>query len=362
MSMIGAIILLGMLIFIHELGHFSVAKWCGVRVEVFSIGFGRSIAGIQLGQTRYQLGLIPLGGYVKMLGESLDGPEGSGEQPADAYSAQSVWKRIAIVAAGPGANALLAILLLALIQINGVWKLQPVIGEVLPDTAAASVGLQQGDRILQIGQSPVAHWDDIVERVQNSPGVPLQLRIERNERLLSIEVQPDVSESTNVFGEPRQIGLLGIKPDPEQSTQVQYAPWNALANATIQTWDIAALTFQSILKIFQKVVPTDSIGGPIMIVQMASDQIEQGINPVLFFTALISINLAILNLLPIPVLDGGHLMFFLWEAITGTLPSPRVRDIAARIGISLLLALMFLAFYNDIRRLVLGIALPGSAE
>ncbi|MBB5022374.1 RIP metalloprotease RseP [Desulfurispira natronophila] len=354
MSIVVALLILGFLIFFHELGHFLVAKACGVGVEVFSIGFGRKILGWQHGETEYRLSMIPLGGYVKMMGESLEGSDEEAAVPqSKSFAHKSVGQRMAIVAAGPIFNFLLAIGLLALIHMNGVPRLEPVVGTVQADSPAYEAGVQAEDRIIAINGTTINWWDDIASEIHIRPGEQINLEVERRNQVLSFAVIPAEREVENIFGEPQRMGFIGITAS-EHVTTVRYGPVESLALGVQRTWELTSLTFQAIVKLIQRIIPADNIGGPIMIVQVASDQVEQGLNSLLFFTALISVNLAILNLLPIPILDGGHLMFYLYELIRGKAPSLKAREYASRIGMAMLLCLMFLAFYNDIRRIVTG--------
>ncbi|ADU66493.1 RIP metalloprotease RseP [Desulfurispirillum indicum] len=354
MSFAVAILLLGLLIFFHELGHFLVAKACKVGVEVFSIGFGRKLLSFRHGETEYRLSMIPLGGYVKMMGESLEGADEQAAVPHEkSFAHKSVWQRMAIVAAGPLFNFLLAIVLLSLVHINGVPRLEPIIGTVQPDSAAYAAGLQPGDRIITINDMEIHFWDDITRQIHLLPGVEVRVVVERNDQLASFQITPRQRTVQNIFGEDREVGFIGITAS-EQTVNVRYGPLQSLGMGVVRTWELTSLTFQSIVKLIQRIIPADNIGGPIMIVQVASEQVSHGFNSVLFFAALISVNLAILNLLPIPILDGGHLMFYIYEAIRGKAPSLKAREIAARIGMALLLCLMFFAFYNDIRRIIVG--------
>ncbi|WP_027390405.1 RIP metalloprotease RseP [Chrysiogenes arsenatis] len=360
MSLFAALLILGFLIFIHELGHFTVAKLCGVGVDVFSIGFGRRIWGKKFGETEYQISLIPLGGYVKMQGESLDGDDPNAPVAREkSFAHKTVWQRIAIVIAGPIANIALPIILLAAVHMNGVNHLKSVVGNVMENSAAAEAGMIAGDRIVEIEGKSVTWWDDLVNTVRERPEQQTRITVERNGTLHDLIVTPRLSQSKNIFGEETPVGLIGIA-SGKDVVKVHYGPLDALWLGSVKTWELVVLTVTGIVKMIQQVIPADNIGGPIMIVQVAADQVQHGMNSILFFMALISVNLGILNLLPIPILDGGHLMFYLIEALTGKRPTIRVREIATRIGMALLATLMIFAFYNDIRRLIFGTVLPGS--
>ncbi|KAA0257751.1 RIP metalloprotease RseP [Deferribacter autotrophicus] len=350
MGIISAILVFGVLVFIHEFGHFIFAKLFGVKVLRFSIGFGPVIFAKKWGETEYALSLIPLGGYVKMYGENLE--EGIDESDRDrAFLEKPVWHRFFIVFAGPLFNYLLAIFVFALLFVAGVNEFLPVVGEVKKDMPAYSAGIKTGDKILEIDGRPIKYWDEMSQYIKGKAGEKIVLKIERDGKILNIEVVPKKTVVKNIFGEDKEVGLVGIVPKGD-TVLVRYNPVKAIILGLEKTNEITKLTLVGIVKIIQKVVPADNIGGPIMIFQMAKQTAETGVASLLAFMAVISINLAILNLLPIPVLDGGHLFFYIIEIIRGRPVSVRVREIAQYIGLALLIALMFFAFYNDISRIV----------
>lgn len=350
MSIIAAIIVFGLLIFFHELGHFLFAKLFGVYVEKFSIGFGPSLFTKKGKETEYSISAIPLGGYVKMYGENPD--EEVDESTANrSFSHKSVSRRAAIVSAGPIFNFLLAFILFSIVNIVGTPKLQPVIGQVQDSMPAQEAGLQKGDVIKSIDGNSIKYWDQISSYIRNSESQAIQLTILRGSETFHKTIEPKVSEVQNIFGEKISVSIIGIAPAKE-TVSISYNPFESAYLGAIKTYEITKLTLVGIVKIFQQVVPADNIGGPILIFQMAKETASAGINSLLLFMAVISINLAILNLLPIPILDGGHLLFYAIEAVTGRPVSMRTREVTQMVGMALLLSLMVFAFYNDITRIL----------
>lgn len=343
-----AVLVLGVLIFVHELGHFLVAKRAGVSVLKFSLGFGPKIAGFTRGGTEYLLSAIPLGGYVKMLGED---PK---EEVADlerSFSAKPIGWRSLIILAGPGSNFLLAIAIFWVVFMVGVPTLTTKVGEVMEGFPAREAGLLRGDRIVGIEGQPIEKWEELAKQIHQSPGRPVRLTVEREGQRFDLAVAPKATKQKNLFGEEQEIGLLGIAPAEEFLTE-RTNPITAFGRAVYKTYDLSVLILVTFGKLLQGVVPAKTIGGPLLVAQMAGEQARLGILNLLFFTALLSINLAILNLLPIPILDGGHLFFALIEAARGKPVSLKKREMAQQVGLVLLVALMIFAFYNDIFRLL----------
>ncbi|MDD2541810.1 MAG: RIP metalloprotease RseP [Desulfuromonadaceae bacterium] len=373
MTVIYAITVLGILIFVHEFGHFLVAKLMGVRVEKFSLGFGPKLFGKKIGETEYLLSAFPLGGYVKMFGESgiiegtdsnlplddkspaatlpndSDQHELTVEEKARSFAHKPVLARIAIVMAGPVFNLLFAWLIFIILCMIGVPTVTSKIGEALKDKPAAKAGMQKGDVIISINNKPVSRWDQIAAAVAASKGKPLTLSVKRESRDIPFTITPEPRISKNLFGEKINGYAIGVASAGEVITEY-YNPFEAVIKGSEQTWRVIDLTFMSLVKMVQRVVPMDSVGGPIMIAKMAGEQASAGIAPFLAFMALLSVNLGVLNLLPVPVLDGGHLLFYFMELIFRRPVPQRIREYAQQIGMALLLGLMVLAFYNDIIR------------
>ncbi|OCC16039.1 Membrane-associated zinc metalloprotease [Dissulfuribacter thermophilus] len=348
------ILVLSGLILVHELGHFLVARGFGVRVLKFSIGFGPRIFGIIKNGTDYCISLFPLGGFVKMLGEQPD-EEVSPKDLPGSFSHRPVWQRALIVAAGPLSNFLFAwVVFFFILVLYGNPVLLPVIGEVTPDSPAMAAGLKPGDKILMINDIPIDTWEEVSEKIKSMGERPLKLVVERGGQQFSITVTPKINTVKNVFGEEVKVPLIGVTAAGNLRVE-NVNPIKGTLLAFERTWDLIALTVKGFLKIFERTVPLSSLGGPILIAQMAGQQAELGLLNLFYFMALLSINLGFLNLLPIPVLDGGHLFFYLIEAVIGRPLTMRQMEFAQRIGFFILGTLMFIVFYNDILRL-LGLA------
>lgn len=347
------VIVLGVLIFFHELGHFLVARFFGVGVEKFSLGFGPKIFGKTIGITDYRISAIPLGGYVKMVGEEPD-TEIEPDQIPLSFTHKHVLKRILIVAAGPLFNVLLAILIFyGIFQISGTIILKPVIGDVQEGTPAQAAGLQKGDEVIDINGRPIENWDQMAGIIADSQGAQLEMTVRRGGEARIMPLRPVLKTTKNIFGEDIPRYVIGITAAGEIYTK-KLNPIGAIAESLAQTYNIVELTVVSVAKIIQGTVSTKTIGGPIMIAELAGQQAKLGATNLLFFIALISINLAILNILPIPVLDGGHLLFFTIELFIGRPVSIRIREVSQQAGMFVLILLMIFVFYNDITRVFSG--------
>ena len=448
-SILAFIVILGVLIFFHELGHFLVARLFGVGVEKFSLGFGPRLIGKKIGMTDYRLSAIPLGGYVKMVGEEPDA-EVDAAQEHLSFTHKHVFKRICIVAAGPGFNLLLAVLIyFTFFAITGVNDFKPIIRQVQKDSVAAKADLRKEDLIVSIDGARVEAWSDIDEAVMESNGRRLQLGVMRNGALLEVDVEPELRQGVDLLGDsisyydigisarpelkavvgdlspgmPAQkaglkkgdqitsingipivswrqmqslisssggaeltltvkrgeeslavsltpqhvetkdhlgkaekrylIGISTRQPDiPEQDLVTKRLnPIKAAVKSVHYSYSLVVLMFRSVVKMIDGSIPKDNLGGPIMIAKMAGDQAKLGIDKLVEFIALISINLAIINLLPIPVLDGGHLLFFLLEAVMRRPVSIKVREVAQQVGLFLLLLLIIWVIFSDISKL-----------
>ncbi len=347
------IIVLGVLIFFHELGHFLVARLFGVGVEKFSLGFGPRIIGKKRGITDYRISAIPLGGYVKMVGEEPDSDIDPKDIPIS-FTHQHVLKRIGIVAAGPLFNILLAVILLYIIfQISGLYILKPKVGDIEKGSPAYEAGLKPGDEIVAIGGTPIDSWEKMAEIISGSSGKPLFFTIERESELLTITIRPEIKQDKNIFGEEIERYIVGITSSGDVNRQ-KLNPFQAFVESVVQTYHITKLTIVSIAKLIQGTLSLDTLGGPIMIADLAGKQAKEGIGNLAFFTALLSVNLGILNLLPIPVLDGGHLLFFFIELVIGRPVNQKVRERAQQVGLFILIFLMILVIYNDLTRITIN--------
>ncbi|HEY5717373.1 MAG TPA: sigma E protease regulator RseP [Motiliproteus sp.] len=445
-TVVAAIVTLGILVTIHEYGHFWVARRCGVRVLRFSIGFGKGLVRWHDRQgTEYVIASIPLGGYVKMLDER-EGPVATDQQPF-AFNRKPLAQRMAIVAAGPVVNLLFAVLAYWLMFMSGVQTVAPVVGEVLPDSPAAVAmvpsgeeivavdghrtqtweevslrlaarigdsgelllrtrplgggssvehhlllqrwsvdesqgplrslgitqyrpsippvigrlvengaaeqgGLRVGDRVLSIGDQPIASWMALVERVQASAEQPLQVLVERAGSQLTLALTPALQHGED----GRSYGYIGagveaVSWPPAMQRSLVFGPLDALAEAADKTVQMIGLTLESIGKMLQGLISVKNLSGPITIAKVAGASAASGLEPFLNFLAYLSISLGVLNLLPIPMLDGGHLLYYLVEAVRGRPVSERTQIAGFKLGMALLMALMVLAIYNDLARL-----------
>ena len=445
-TLVAFILALGLLIIVHELGHYSVARWCGVKVLRFSLGFGQTVFMRKLGsdRTEWAIAAFPLGGYVKMLDEREG--EVAPHERHRAFNRQPLGKRFAIVLAGPVANFLLAIAVYWLLFVHGVPGLKPilgappaaspaaqaqlaagetivrvndqavttwqdvrwallehavdrhtvtlevhnakneiafrsidlgslsaadldsdflrkvgltrlptpaVVGEVSPGKPGERAGLKPGDRILQVAGQPVTSWDDLVAAVTARAGVPIEMRVERGGQPLELHVTPDSVQDAG-----KVIGRIWVTPDraalERQIVEVSYGPLAALGQAALRTWEVSILSLRMLGKMIVGEVSLKNLSGPITIADYAGQSAQMGWVAYAGFIALISISLGVLNLLPVPLLDGGHLMYYLLEVVKGSPVSERALEIGQRIGMVVLFTLMAFALYNDIHRLVGG--------
>lgn len=366
-----AILVLGALIVVHEFGHFIVAKKSGVGVLKFSVGFGPKLFGRTVNGTEYVISAIPLGGFVKMVGEDPDA-----EEPVDpriSFSHQALWKRAAIVTAGPAFNLLFAFLVFAgvflsygaripseVAKIGGIVDGKPASrAEFLQcsDVRACSTewsesGLLPNDVVVRVDSKQVGTWEELADEIRNSGGREVELLVERQGQLLALRVTPESEPDRNLFGEDQgQVYRIGIERGLDQE---EVGLIGAVTMGAKQTLWWSETVVLGLVKAVQGKISAKDIGGPILIVQAASEQAKNGFETLLHFMAVISINLGILNLLPIPILDGGHLLFITLESVMRRPLDTRHREIAQQVGLVILLCLMAFAFYNDIGRVIQG--------
>jgi regulator of sigma E protease len=349
-AIVAAIIVLGFLILFHEMGHFLVAKRAGVRVLKFSIGFGPKLFGRRFGDTDYVVSAIPLGGFVKMVGEDPEEEISEVDKPFS-FNHKPLWKRTAIVLAGPVANLLLAFLAFTLAfmlygaQVPGDAAR---VGGLIKGMPAEAAGLEPGDVILAVNSQPIENWEKLSEIISASGGNALDLTVEREGERFDLQVVPQAKEDKNIFGEVQGTAFrIGIE---RGFVTQQVSLVEAVQMGGSQTmWWVRTLVL-SVWKLIRGSIPADQIGGPILIVQAAGEQAQKGLEDLLHFMAMISVNLAVLNLLPIPILDGGHLFFFLIEGVLRRPLALRQRLIAQQLGFVVLIGLMAFALYNDIAR------------
>lgn len=350
--MLIAILALSFLIFFHELGHFVVARICGVRVEVFSLGFGKKILSFTHKNTQYALSLIPLGGYVKLKGQDdayllKNKPESTKEEQilhdSDSYISKTPLQRIAILFAGPLFNLLLAFILYVIVALNGVPSVLPVVGEVMADSPAYHAKLQQNDKILLINDEKIHSWNELDKAIANSQY--LKMQIERDGQILDISITPEYKEGKNVFNESIMRYFIGIK-SANDIGSVAFSSLDSLSYAFSQCLESSTLIAQSIYKLINGSVPTSELRSVVGIVGVI-DSVSFDIIRVFLIVALISINLCIINLAPIPALDGGHIIFNIYEMITKKPPNEKIAYMLTLCGWAILLALMMLGLFND---------------
>jgi regulator of sigma E protease len=354
-TLVSFAVALGVLVFVHELGHFAIAKRLGVRVLRFSIGFGPVVLSRRRGETEYALSAVPMGGYVKMLGEEDENEPGVAAEPERAFSTQPPARRAAIVFAGPAMNFVFAFVVYALLFVAVGVDLpsnSPRVGGVSPGLPAEQAGIQGGDRVVSVNDKPIATWEELSKSVLDSHGERLHLMVERDGATFPLDVTPALQDNRTIFGEDAgQVYRIGIEATREWS---RVGPMQAVGMAAEQTWTASAVVLKGLALMLQGRVPLRELGGPIAIARAAGQQARAGARYFLSMLAFLSINLGVLNLLPIPALDGGHLAFFGVEALIRRPLRPRHREIAQQVGLLLLITLMVFVFYNDIHRLVQG--------
>ena len=351
-SILPAIFVLGVLIFFHELGHFLMAKKAGIRVEKFSLGFPPTILKKKYGDTEYCIGLIPLGGYVKMAGET-PGEEITGAP--DEFMSKSVGARALVVAAGPFMNVLIAFLVLwGVFWVRGeevVDTDHAVIGIVSPDSPASKAGLEPGDIVTSINGEAVTTFRSMYEHIRTEVEKPITLGWQRNGQDMSATVTTSFSEFLNQDGVKDTVGIIGVG---QQTTFIDLSFFTAAKRGAQKTYEFAATVYNFVYDLIRLQVSPKLIGGPVFIMQMAGETAQMGFATLLAFMSLLSVNLAILNILPIPILDGGHLIFLLIEKIKGSPVSLNARIISQQIGLVFLLIVIIMVTYQDIMRVITG--------
>ena len=349
MGILISLLVLSALIFFHELGHYMAARYMGVAVEVFSIGFGKKLYTFKKWSTEWSISAIPLGGYVRMKGQDDSDPTKKSFD-SDSYNVKTPAQKIFILAAGPAFNFILAFFLYFAIALGSPPILSPIIGEVLKDSPAFVAGLDANDTIVSINAIEVKSWNEMAEIISTSEG-SLDLLIKRGGFVEHKILTPKLSETKNMFGETIQKKMIGISA-AGITHNLSLAPSEVLSYATQQTLFASTMIFTGVKKLLFGEVPASELGGVISIVKLTSDATDTGWMSVLFFAALISVNLGVLNLLPIPALDGGHIMFNLYELIFKREASEAVMVKFTIAGWVILFGLMGLGLYNDINRLV----------
>ncbi len=356
-SILAAILLLAVVIFVHELGHFLVAKWCDVEVHVFSMGFGPTVFSRTYGETEYRLSLIPLGGYVRMAGQDDDElGEDPPLDPSRGFGVKSVPQRAAIIAAGPAVNFVFAALVFGFLAFTyGIPEPsnEALVGGVHAGAPADEAGLREGDLVVAVDGRSLSGWDELVESVINSEGRELVLTVRGSDGLeRQVRLTPRMTPRLDPFGEvSSHTYMIGVDRMREPH-RLSFFP--AIGAGFTNTWFYTGMIFETLGRLLQGRLSPGDLGGPILIAREASRKARTGMEPFLFFMALISVNLGAINVLPIPILDGGHLMFIAYEGVRGKPLSLRVREGALQVGIVLLGALMIFVVFNDIFRIVSG--------
>jgi regulator of sigma E protease len=353
------LVVLTALVFVHELGHYLAARYCKVRVEVFSVGFGRELFGrTDRHGTRWKFSLFPIGGYVKMFGEmqvvqGQESPESrmSEADAAVAFNTKSLAQRAFIVFAGPLANFLFAVVILTGIFMTIGQPTTPAdVGDVVANSAAERAGFMPGDVIVEIEGSRIDRFEEVIRAVRLYPGLPLKFQVMRDGRRVALTATPDIVDEEGRFGTQRY-GRLGIKRTGADRQLIQHGPVSALLQATHETYVLSGSIFSAIGQIINGTRDTKELGGPIRIAQMSGDVWKTGLINVLMFATVLSINLGLINLFPVPMLDGGHLLFYAMEAVRGKPIGERAQEYGMRFGLAMVLALMVFATWNDLVQL-----------
>ena len=349
MSWLVSLLVLSGLIFFHELGHYTAAKLMGVYVEIFSIGFGKRLATFRRWNTEWSISAIPLGGYVKMKGQDDSDPTNKSYDD-DSYNVKTPLQKIFILLAGPLANFVLAFFLYFIIALGSPNVLSPVIGDVLKDSPAQKAGLQKNDIVLAINDEDITTWKEMAKIITSSNG-SLSLKIQRDGFIEFKTLTPHIEETKNMFNETIKKKMIGIS-SAGVFHKLELTPIQTLSYATEQTVFASTMIFTGLKKLLFGEVPAKELGGVISIVKLTSDATDAGWMSVLFFAALISVNLGVLNLLPIPALDGGHIMFNLYELIFKKEANEAVIVKLTIAGWVILFGIMGLGLFNDINRLL----------
>jgi len=369
------VLVLTLVVFVHEFGHFIVGRWCGVKVDAFSIGFGPELwSRVDRFGTRWRIASIPLGGYVSFHGDAnaasapdLEAVRAMPEtERAVTFAAQSVWKRAAIVFAGPFANFVLAIAIFAILfGVYGRTIYAPRVGSLTPGGAGAAAGFMAGDLVLTVDGAPIDSFSNLQEIVSSSADKKLIFVIQRGDQQLTLPVVPALREVESAIGKIR-IGMLGIQASKAAADirQERYGPADAVAMGVQETWTVVRRTGNYIGGLVTGRESADQLSGPIGIAQVSGQMAQAvskvGIAPLLSLIAILSVSIGLLNLMPVPLLDGGHLLFFAIEAARGRALNARAQEVAFRVGLAMVGALMIFSTYNDIARLIHKLTGSGS--
>ncbi len=356
------VVALSILVFVHEFGHFWVARRCGVRIEAFSIGFGRELFGWtdKLG-TRWRVALLPIGGFVKMYGDAdaASQPDVAASAAMDeesrrvAFTHKALWQKTLIVAAGPAANFLFAILVLAALYMTiGQPFTPPVIGSVVTGSAADKAGLKAGDEVQSVDGMTIRRFEELKQIIMLDSGDPLSLEVKRGGQIVTIVATPDIVEEKDLLGNKTKMGRLGMTPASDLLILRHEDPATALWQATRETWGITTSTLGTVGQMIVGRRGTDDLSGPIGIGQVIGEVWHEGTIPLIHLLALLSISLGLINLFPIPVLDGGHLLFYAIEAVSRRPVSERALAFGFRVGFAVIVSFFVFVMWHDLSRLL----------
>ncbi|KIP99005.1 zinc metalloprotease [Agrobacterium tumefaciens] len=362
--MVPFILVLSLLVFVHEMGHYLVGRWCGIRSTAFSIGFGPELIGFTDSRgTRWKISAVPLGGYVKFFGDEdvASKPDSDSlagltlEERSQTLGGAKLWKRAATVAAGPIANFLLAILIFAaLFAIYGRMISDPIVSEVRENSAAQVAGVLPGDRLVAIDGENVRTFEDVRRYVAVRPATPITVTVERNGQQLDLGMVPTRTETTDQFGNKMELGIIGIVTDQTRGNfrHISFSPGEALVEGVRETGHVVTGTFAYIGNLVTGRMNADQLGGPVRVAQASGQMASLGFAAVIQLAALLSVSIGLLNLMPVPVLDGGHLVFYAIEAVRGKPLGSGAQEVAFRIGLAMIFSLMVFATWNDISSLI----------
>ena len=357
------IVVITVLVFVHEYGHYKIARLCGVKVDAFAIGFGPEIWGRNdRNGCRWKVCAIPFGGYVKFHGDggvaseaADDIDEMTEEEQKVSFHHKPLWQRSAVVFAGPAANFIFAILAMALLfMVYGQAQPPAVAGDVQPESAAAEAGIQPGDRVIEINGSTISSFEEMRRMVLIGLDEPLRMKVARGENVLDIPVRPHIVEEVDADGNIQRIGRLGIVSAGREF--IKHGPLSALTSAVDQTWFVTTATLKGVWQMIAGSRDTSELSGPLGILKMSGDAAKRGDSltdnalSLFNFMIFVSISLGLINLFPVPMLDGGHLAFYAYEAVRGKPPSAKAMEYSFRVGLSLVLMLMIFATWNDINK------------
>ncbi|HVY99360.1 MAG TPA: RIP metalloprotease RseP [Dongiaceae bacterium] len=349
------LVVLTVLVFIHELGHFLVARACGVRVEVFSIGFGPELFGwTDRTGTRWKFSWLPLGGYVRMFGQEDNVLEGESARPmtpqekAVSFRHKGVGQRMAIVVAGPAANYIFAILVFAVLYASaGKLTIPPVVGGVIANSPAAEAGLAVGDRIVKVQGQEVADFSDITYAVQSNLGSLLAIEVDRGGKPVTVQVQPREIHDKDAQGKDVSFVGLGMR-STGQSAVKHLSIADSFVSANVDVYKATAGTLKGLWQMVAGERSSEEVGGVLRIAKMSGDVAQFGLISFIAFAAALSVNLGLINLFPVPLLDGGHLVYYAVEAVRGRPLGERAQEFGLKVGLALVLSLMLFATWNDL--------------